>query len=100
MPIIVADLRCHIAVCTPQEWGEGLSECPAISIRQIALRLSNVADLAWREDNRRKSNGQLTALVLFAAMRNPTSRNFCGYWQGNSPPDPDFEDFDRPFAPA
>ncbi|TIS55347.1 MAG: transposase [Mesorhizobium sp.] len=33
-----------------------------------------VADLAWREDNRRKSNGQLTALVLFATMLNPTSR--------------------------
>ncbi|KUM26989.1 hypothetical protein AU467_18665 [Mesorhizobium loti] len=60
----------------------------------------SVADLAWREENRRKSNGQLTALVLFAAMLNPTSRNFCGYWQGNSPPDPAFEDFDGPFASA
>lgn len=59
-----------------------------------------VADLAWREDNRRKSNGQLTALVLLAVMRNPTSRNFCGYWQGNRPPDPSFEDYDQPFAPA
>lgn len=59
-----------------------------------------VAEIAWREDNRRKSNGQLTALVLFAVMLNPTSRNFCGYWQGNMPEDPDFDDFDRPFEPA
>lgn len=31
-------------------------------------------DLAGREDHRRKSNGQITALVLLAVMGNPTSR--------------------------
>ncbi|ERP97781.1 hypothetical protein Q669_21485 [Labrenzia sp. C1B10] len=50
-----------------------------------------VADLAWREDNRRMSNGQLTGLVVSAAMRNPTSRSLCGYWQGNKPEDLDLD---------
>ncbi len=57
-----------------------------------------VAELAWREDNRRMSNGRLTALVLGTVMSAPTSRNFCGYWEGNSPPDPTFDDFTEPFA--
>jgi hypothetical protein len=46
-----------------------------------------VADLAWREDTRRTSNGGLTRSLLGQALRRPTSRFLCGYWQGNKPPD-------------
>lgn len=46
-----------------------------------------VADLAWREDNRRQSNEAQTIAVLKTALGRPTSRYLCGYWQGNKPPD-------------
>jgi hypothetical protein len=46
-----------------------------------------VADLAWREDTRRTSNGDLTRSLLGQALRRLTSRYLCGYWQGNKPPD-------------
>nr|WP_294646471.1 IS1595 family transposase [uncultured Aureimonas sp.] len=57
------------------------------------------ADLAWREDSRRRGNRWLTAAILLVAMQSPTSRNLCGYWQGNSPPEPDFADVTEPFKP-
>jgi hypothetical protein len=45
------------------------------------------AEIAWREDNRRVDNGtQLWGMVHFALSRK-TSRNLCGYWKGNKPPD-------------
>lgn len=46
-----------------------------------------LADLAWREDTRRTSNGGLTRSLLGQALKRPTSRFLCGYWQGNKPPD-------------
>ena len=46
-----------------------------------------VADLAWREDNRRQSNEKQTINVLRTALSRSTSRYLCGYWQGNKPPD-------------
>ncbi|ANY83606.1 hypothetical protein BB934_35715 (plasmid) [Microvirga ossetica] len=46
-----------------------------------------VADLAWREDTRRMSNGWLTRSMLSQALRRPMSRYLCGYWQGNKPPE-------------
>jgi transposase-like protein len=46
-----------------------------------------VADLAWREDMRRRANGFQTQLMLGIALNRPTSRYLCGYWQGNCPPD-------------
>lgn len=46
-----------------------------------------VADLAWKEDTRRISNGWLTRSMLSQALRRPTSRYLCGYWQGNKPPE-------------
>jgi len=46
-----------------------------------------VADLAWKEDMRRMSNGALTRSLLAQALRRPTSRYLCGYWQGNKPPE-------------
>lgn len=45
------------------------------------------ADIAWREDTRRMSNGGLTRSLLGQALRRPTSRYLCGYWQGNKPPE-------------
>ena len=46
-----------------------------------------VADLAWREDARLRSNNWQTNALLALALNQPTSRYLCGYWQGNSPPD-------------
>ena len=46
-----------------------------------------VADLAWREDMRRMSNGWLTRSLVARALRRQTSRFLCGYRQGNKPPD-------------
>lgn len=42
---------------------------------------SYAAEASWREDNRRVSNGGLTAMVGQAAMDAPVSRNWAGYWQ-------------------
>jgi transposase-like protein len=39
------------------------------------------AEMAWREDNRRKSNGELFGLTVAAAMTHPVSRQWKGYWQ-------------------
>ncbi|RWM31871.1 MAG: hypothetical protein EOR74_01625 [Mesorhizobium sp.] len=47
-----------------------------------------VADLAWREDNRLKSNGQLTALVLFAAMLNQPRGTSAATGRGTARPIP------------
>ena len=41
------------------------------------------ADNAWKEDMRRMSNGWQTRSMLAQALRRPTSRYLCGYWQGN-----------------
>lgn len=38
-------------------------------------------EMAWREDNRRVSNGGQTAMVAEAAMAAPQSRIWAGYWQ-------------------
>ena len=39
------------------------------------------AEASWREDNRRVSNGEQTAMVGVAAMDAPVSRQWKGYWQ-------------------
>jgi hypothetical protein len=36
---------------------------------------------AWREDNRRVSNGDQTRTVAALAMKRDPSVDFCGYWQ-------------------
>jgi hypothetical protein len=46
-----------------------------------------VADIAWREDTRRTSNGDTTRSLLARALARPTSRYLCGYWRGNKPPE-------------
>jgi transposase-like protein len=39
------------------------------------------AEMSWREDNRRVSNGDQAALVTSAAMASNVSRTWAGYWQ-------------------
>jgi transposase-like protein len=38
-------------------------------------------EMAWREDNRRVSNGELYLMAADAALRHPKSQQWCGYWQ-------------------
>jgi transposase-like protein len=39
------------------------------------------AEMSWREDNRRLSNGRQAALVASSAMASSVSRRWSGYWQ-------------------
>jgi transposase-like protein len=39
------------------------------------------AEMAWREDNRRRSNGEQYLLAVNAALAHPVSRQWKGYWQ-------------------
>jgi transposase-like protein len=38
-------------------------------------------EMAWREDNRRVSNGELYLMTADAALKHPISKRWCGYWQ-------------------
>lgn len=40
-------------------------------------------EIAYREDTRRMSNGDIFADIMSRCAKSPTSRDFCGYWQGN-----------------
>lgn len=42
---------------------------------------SYATEMAWREDNRRVSNGEQYLLVTKAALTHPVSRQWAGYWQ-------------------
>ena len=39
------------------------------------------AEMGWREDNRRESNGELYRAMANAALCHPVSRQWKGYWQ-------------------
>lgn len=39
------------------------------------------AEMAWREDNRRISNGEQFLLATASALSHPVSRVWKGYWQ-------------------
>lgn len=39
------------------------------------------AEMAWREDHRRVSNGEQYLMAAFAALTHPVSRQWKGYWQ-------------------
>ena len=39
------------------------------------------SEMAWREDNRRRSNGELYLAMTDAALKHPVSRQWKGYWQ-------------------
>jgi hypothetical protein len=38
-------------------------------------------EAAWREDNRRLSNGEQVNRISYSAMTAKPSVDFCGYWQ-------------------
>jgi hypothetical protein len=38
-------------------------------------------EMAWREDNRRRSNGELYLAMADAALRHGVSRQWKGHWQ-------------------
>ena len=40
-------------------------------------------EAAYREDTRRRSNGQIFHDVMSRCAQRQPSRDFCGYWQGN-----------------
>jgi transposase-like protein len=42
------------------------------------------AEMDWREDNRRISNGEQYGMVVAATMAHPVSRQWAGYWQRSS----------------
>lgn len=44
------------------------------------------AEMAWREDNRRKSNGELYLVAVNTALKHPVSRQWKGYWQRDRHP--------------
>lgn len=45
---------------------------------------SYAKEMAWREDNRRVSNGELYLAATNAALSSPVSRQWKGYWQRKS----------------
>ncbi len=42
---------------------------------------SYAGEMSWREDNRRRSNGELYLAITDAALKHPVSRQWKGYWQ-------------------
>lgn len=44
------------------------------------------AEMAWREDNRRVSNGEQYLMTVNAALAHPVSRQWKGYWQKPTQP--------------
>lgn len=54
---------------------------------RIAVHLQGYADeIAWREDNRRLSNGEQFLTIAAAGLHHPVSRQWKGYWQRRSNP--------------
>ena len=53
------------------------------STRRFVVRkfAADVAEMAWREDNRRVSNGEQYLMTASAALKHPVSRQWKGYWQ-------------------
>lgn len=43
--------------------------------------LAYAREMAWREDNRRQTNGSLHEMAAGAALAHPVSRVWAGYWQ-------------------
>ncbi len=42
---------------------------------------SYAGEMAWREDNRRKSNGEQYLIAVNATLQHPVSKQWKGYWQ-------------------
>lgn len=53
---------------------------------RIAVHLGAYAnEMAWREDNRRLSNGEQFLTIAAAGLHHPVSRQWKGYWQRRKP---------------
>jgi hypothetical protein len=48
---------------------------------------SYAAEMAWRENNRRISNGEQYLIATNAALTSPVSRQWKGYWQKSAKKD-------------
>jgi transposase-like protein len=46
------------------------------------------SEMAWRENNRRVSNGEQYLMTTSAALAHPVSRQWKGYWQRSAPTSP------------
>ncbi len=42
-------------------------------------------EIAYREDTRRRSNGDIFSDIVGRCAQSPVSKDLCGYWQGNKP---------------
>lgn len=67
---------------------EGDPICPRFGCVEIYSLSDNrrylhayAAEMGWREDHRRVSNGGQYLAVTAAALGHPVSRQWCGYWQ-------------------
>src|SRR3984957_11551290 len=53
----------------------------ALVSRHLAAYAAYADEMAWREDNRRRSNGEQYLFAVSAALSHPVSRQWKGYWQ-------------------
>src|SRR5208283_2520523 len=68
-----------------------LPPLPAIEMARSEIRIHHhiagpylnayASEMAWREDNRRISNGEQFLIATNAALAHPVSRQWKGYWQ-------------------
>ena len=55
-------------------------QCHKLSNKYLA---SYVNEIAYKEDNRRMSNGAMMIDIATKCINTPTHNEWCGYWQGN-----------------
>lgn len=55
-------------------------QCHKLSVKYLA---SYANEVAYREDNRRVSNGAMMIDIARKSINTPTHNEWCGYWQGN-----------------
>jgi hypothetical protein len=71
-----------------EEWGRFCTNSTKGSnlIRMLEARAGGcmgayASEIAWREDNRRVSNGEQYLMAANAALNHPVSRQWSGYWR-------------------
>jgi hypothetical protein len=55
--------------------------CPRCGCVGVYDLKAYAVEMAWREDNRRRSNGEQYLLTINAALSCSVSRQWKGYWQ-------------------
>jgi hypothetical protein len=68
---------------TPSRFSHAFAAPRSVSIIISPARISrpNIEEMAWREHNRRVSNGEQYLLVVNSASAHLVSRQWKGYWQ-------------------